>query len=256
MSQPFGQSRTVRYEDKYTDGLCIRDVYGLNMFRANDVQPGWRNDPMQIALEGIAAMRLTAGHVGALALEDVPDEGNPPSVPVSPEGATVPIGLHGGTFYRYGDQPLGYLFRSAPKLFATWSDRNLEYLVRRDSLALYVLGDTQSFDALCGIGAVTPVDHTAWVHIALERYSLLVLTEADGWTLRAFGKTSQALTLLSPSIERACDSIERSKWYIENSDRLHWDAELDLCLKIPAASEGCEARSEASPFHLDRAVEL
>ena len=234
MLESYGQSRTVRYEDEHTDGLCSRSVFGLNTFRANDVELGWRSDPLQIAFEAISANPLTAAHSGTLALDDIADETDPPLASLSPDGSVVPIGLHGGTFYRDGDQPLGYLFRSAPIMFATWSDRNLEYLVRCDSLALYVLGSTQSFDILCGIAANAPTNHSAWLRTVLESYSLVIINEADGWYVRAFARTTRDLALLSPAMERASDAIESSSWYRENSDRLEWE-ELDACLKISCA---------------------
>jgi hypothetical protein len=243
----------VKVVDRFRDGLHERNVYGLNIFRANQVNCEVA-DPSVAFLSALAEKHPSAAHVDPYFVDEDPVEEyfhpdmSHPYWPIS-------IGLEEGQFFH------GLPRASTAIIFPTATPDFLgEYaarLVSYDALALYVsasgtseqkwnalqqlLAEVPAFEKYPPLDSGAPLEEARaisqrnqvhWIKAALQVYDLVILSKWDGSHWDVFANEKKHLSPIDDAIEQASQTIRASQWYQENAASLEWEERIDKCLML------------------------
>ena len=227
----------VRTEDGYRYGLHVKDIYGLNIFQANDVNVAYSEDPRLLFLKRVTEILSSSAHLGWLALKDLVDN------PEEAFGASTTdnyyirtsLSIHGGTFYEL-DSAKAVLFPHIEGRF--WqvsgiSPQPIEYCVQSDALALYAGAEPEATEALIKLANNPFPGQEQWLRELSSLYSLIIISQDDGWYFEIYSRSAVQFQALDTPLLEAVASIKTSSWYQQHQAELEWDDGPDNCLKLP-----------------------
>jgi hypothetical protein len=231
MSEP-----VIQNEYSVENGVFVRDVYGLSIFRVNRVDLGGEPSPFHLLFRELMAQHACAAHTGSVSAVGFADDPWTVFQNLNSDGPLVPtrVGLWGGQFYALTpEEGPACLFPVITQPSFGLSQEDFEYLLLFDFFALY-LGVTDATRARL-VSAATDDDKPAetWLDTALDNCGAVVTTEADGIYLRICSRREDDLRLMDKAIAAVATYIESNDWFKEHRERLEWDAELELCLRLP-----------------------
>lgn len=225
-------NRIVELSDTKEYDLFCRSVYGLQIFRANEVEVNPINDPRVIFLRSLISERACSCQVGISAMEgDEPEEffsryGQPDPYQASP------IGLYGGTFYQVDDGPGSCFFPIVHNPFLGTTAEDFTYLLVCDAYALYVGEKEISPQEVQPLLTAPFTDQAEWMQRLARQYDCIVTTGYDGWYIEIYARDPANFALLSNALDLAVQGIENNAWYQQHSRQLKWDDEKELCLRL------------------------
>lgn len=228
--------RIVRIEDKTKYGLTRRDIYGLNILRANGIEVSIQNDPFIAFLKLLSASEMCAACVGYLSLKDMVDD--PVEMFGEIEGKAdyvrVPLGLYGGTFYdlvQYPTQDACYFPHITSSFWDAKNDYdNIRNIFDNDAISLMVgVNDTDKIERIL---ASFTTEEALQQELSSE-CRLVVTSGGNGTTLSVYTSDIRFFSDLDQPLMNAVKAITDSDWYSHNKDNLVWNSDGYECLLLP-----------------------
>jgi hypothetical protein len=231
--------RIIQMRDGHDYGLNCRSIFGLNILDANGIKVGTEDDPRVIFLRTLGAHNDCAAHTGNL--YDFAD--NPQEFFGAPSKEHIyfltRVGVYGSRFYDTKDWstfPACFFPKVNDQFWrikATGSSADVERIVSRDALALYVGASGNALNKVKALLNQPYSDQEQWLKSVASFYSLIILSGGDGWYFYVYTRDPLFYELLTPAISGAIQAVERTDWYRENAKTLQWDEQYGLCLRLP-----------------------
>jgi hypothetical protein len=250
-------SQIVKTTDEIAGDLNRRYIFGLNIFPDDHEKYASLADPRLDFLRGICSINQVSAITGSLrdfghTANDLFGNSNYRS-----SYKTVRIGCYSGDFYDSNDWNL-FLPLFFPRISSNFidierdqnqsDDKSLVFsIIYSDALALFISpktddsetellnllnqplkpkADDSETDLLNFLHQ--PIDH--FLERAANLYEIVLTTQADGDYFVCYSQKSDYFDLLNEPLTMAVNSIEESKWFIENRADLIWDDKYSMCL--------------------------
>lgn len=216
----------------------MREVLGLNIFRANGVD--WskgRDDPRVAFIRNVCRANGAGLNIGNLFdYADEPEELFA-NTDFSRKYRTVKTGCYGGQFYdaRKWDTFPALFFEAISESFFDLTT-NGESLIRKilqvDAIAYFVSPrEATSAEAAVELLNEPFKSSEALTEKALGYFRLVGFSHADGDYFSFASRSKEDFSLIDEPIASAVKLIEETDWYLQNWSELHWDDDYDVCLK-------------------------
>lgn len=221
----------VRTVDARRGPLSIRNVYGLNALAASRVPVEPEHDPRIVFLRGAADRPFTCALVGGLALEG---EDCQTFLRIETRVARTRTAVVGGTFYNALElDARGCLVRSITSSLMRTTPTNWLYALTRDALALFIGVHGGNYHALHRLLTRGADNDDALLQRFVTLCRVVIRSHGDGGNFSLIASDAGVFEDLRPPLHSAAQAVVQSDWYRAMRNRLEWDDEYDLCLKLP-----------------------
>jgi len=229
--------RVVKTEDKAEGDVFVRYIFGLPIFTVNKVQYG--ESPEVTFLKSLTGIATMAAHTGMLLdFADSPVElFGPPNDALNYK--EVNVGVSQGSFYQRDDWPNfpPCFFPTVNEVFWNLERPEIGFTWRKilvyDAIAFY-LGPVE-LSYLSRINSLFEsefVSSDEWIKETLKIHKLLILPVGDMNYFLVYSNNPVNFEVLSKPLQEAEQLIIQSNWYQENKERLVWDGERSMCLRV------------------------
>lgn len=228
----------VRIKERAKRAFLVREILGLNIFRANGVDSMMvRDDPRIAFIRNLCLANKAGLNIGNLFdYADDPEELFS-GTDWSGKYQIVNVGCYGGQFY---DSRKWATF--PPLFFETISNSFFDITTKGESLLRKIL----QIDAIAYF--VAPRDATSAIRMiellnepfessealterSLDLFKLVGFSQADGDFYSFASRSSEDFLLIDEHVTSAVRLIEESDWYLNNRSELRWDNDYSVCLK-------------------------
>ena len=214
----------------------VRNIFGLNIFLANDIACSIENEPQLEFLRSICSDNDVSVNIGNLF--DYVDSANElfANSAYANKFSMVQVGCYGSEFYD------GRMWTPLdPILLTDVSDDFIDIelrgdnLIRRilqlDAMAMFVTAtEERSGQALLDLLNTQFISTEDIIERATSIYRFVLLSQADGDYFTVFAKNGADFALLDKALETSSKMIQNSTWFQDNINDFQWDGERSMCL--------------------------
>jgi hypothetical protein len=231
-----GTPQIVRITERSKGALLERNLLGLNIFWANDVESSIANDPQVAFLSGLCGRNDAALNVGNLFdYADSPEELFD-GTDWESRYRTVATGCYGGVFYdarKWNTFPPLFLESVSESFFQlmTNGDGLTRKLLQIDAVAYFISPKGPDSAKKLEVLLNGPFESSeALIERSLAFFKLVGFSHADGDYFSFASRRDEDFSVIEEPLSYAVNLIESSNWYRENASSLTWDEGYSECL--------------------------
>jgi hypothetical protein len=230
------RQQTVRIEEVSRGAFLERNVLGLNIFWANDIECSIGDDPRIAFLSNLCSTNDAGLNIGNLLdYADGPDELFDAAA-WEGQYRIVATGCYGGEFYdaRKWDTFPSLFFDHVSESFfqiTTNGDSLIRKLLQIDAIAYFISPRMPASAEKVVELLNSPFESSeTLIEKSLDFCKLIGFSHADGDYFSFASRSKEDFSPLDAPIVSAVNLIESSKWYRENLSTLTWDEGYSECL--------------------------
>jgi len=232
MISPIQIERSIRY------GLVCQDIFGLDIFICNKVDIPFVQEPISIFLKKVVSEFPCSAHVGTRPFGGRTTQqffGKPGEErDYIPNRYGISSGVEfydlDGEYYNPNDAAFFPVITS-PQLGL--SEKYYERCILEDAIIVLVGRTAETLQRMPGLLKMPFPGNEEWMQTLASLYSIILTTGSDGLEISAYAQDAAHFDKLDGAIAASKAVIESSDWYQSHKDKLVWDGEYGMCLRLP-----------------------